>query len=257
MRPQHTAQKRLGFVTAEIMADAIAQNGVDFGFDPAGGLVCLAGFVFDERHRQQQAPRELCQLGAHLPCRDREIDEPRGNRVVRHFRMAGAETVGGLRQGEAAMLLDSPHAQRAVAVAAGKHHAGCKLALVGGKSGEEHIDGFTFPPPGLEPAQLQPAVADADHRIGGHDMHGVRQEFSAVLCHTQLQARVAADDPGQLAFPRGAEMGHHHQGNAGVGRQAAEKPFQRLDTASRRADADDREFWAHCVSVATADAARG
>jgi len=59
------------------------------------------------------------------------------------------------------------------------------------------------------------------------------------------QLCISADDLMQQAFPVGTEMRDDHQGDAGSGRQAMEKPFQGLDAAGGCTDTDDRK-----VSVA-------
>ena len=146
--PLHPAQEGLGLVAGEVVADLVAQDGVDLPprLVERRRRPRSAGRRLDHAVEQSQAAGELDQPGAHLLRRQGEVHEAGGDGAVRHVRVLRPVAVGDLRQGQAAALLDRLDAERAVAVAAREHHAGRQLALVGGEGAEEDVDRLALAP---------------------------------------------------------------------------------------------------------------
>ena len=76
--PLHPAHEGLGLVAAEIVADLVAQDGVDFrpGVGERFDLIRAVRRARGDPVEQIEAAGEFDQLGAHFVRRDGEVDEP-------------------------------------------------------------------------------------------------------------------------------------------------------------------------------------
>ncbi len=150
---------------------------------------------------------------------------------------------GFLGHDHAALALDRPHAQGAVAAGAGEHDADRPLALVLRQRAEEEVDrqALAARRRGLEQVQL--AVQEGHVAVGRNDVGAVRPHHHAVLDLEDLHAGVALDQIGEDALVVGREVLHQHEGHAGirVGRDGGEERLEGRQTAGRGADADDGE----------------
>jgi hypothetical protein len=79
------------------------------------------------------------ELGGHLGRRQLVVHQAGGDGAARHAVVFGGG--GVLGHDHAALALDGPHAQGAVAAGAGEHDADGPLALVLGQGAEEEVDG--------------------------------------------------------------------------------------------------------------------
>ena len=141
----------------------------------------------------------------------------------------------------AALALDRPHAQRAVAAGAREHDADGPLALVLGQGAEEEVDRQAQAARRGRFQQVQRAIQKGHVVVGRDDVGAVGLHRHPVLDLEDLHAGVAPDQVGQDALVVRGQVLHQDKGHAGigVGGHAGEEGLERRQPPGRRADADD------------------
>ncbi len=105
------------------------------------------------------------ELGGHLGRRQHEVHQTGGYGAARHAVVLGG--FGVLSHDHAALALDRPHAQRAVAAGAGEHDADGPLVLVLGQGAEEKVDGQSQAPGRSGSSRCSVPFRKAMSRLGG------------------------------------------------------------------------------------------
>jgi hypothetical protein len=168
-----------------------------------------------------------------------EIDDARVERALRHAGEPGGRRL--LHQGHAVLRLDRPQPFGAVGPGAAEHDADGAAAAVGGERAEEAIDGEVRPALALGAPALHDQLAlpqlELHARRGDVDVIGLERLAVTRLGHRE--GRGVAQHLGQVALARGIQVEDHHERQPGVRRHVAQELAQRLDTAGRRAEADD------------------
>ena len=179
------------------------------------------------------------ELGGHLGRRKLVIHQARGNGAAWHAVVFGG--CGVLGHDHAALALDGPHAQGAVAAGARKHDADGPLVLVLGKGAEEKIDRQALAAGGGRFQQLERAVQKGHVTAGRDDVGAVGLHHHSVLDLKDLHAGIAPDEVGEDALVVRGQMLHQDKGHAriDVGRHAGKKGFEGRQPTGRCADADN------------------
>jgi hypothetical protein len=177
------------------------------------------------------------ELGGHLGRGQFVVHKPRGDGAARH-----AVVFGGLRvlgHNHAALALDGPHPQGAVAAGAREHHADGPLALVMGQRPEKEVDGQALAAWGRRLQQLQRAVQERHVAARRDDIGAIGLHLHAVLDLKDLHTRVSPDQVGQNALVIRGQVLHQHKGHTRVSvcGHAGEEGLKGRQTPGRSADA--------------------
>ena len=181
------------------------------------------------------------ELGRHLGRRQHVVHQAGGDGAARHAVVLGG--FGVLRHDHAALALDRPHAQGAVAAGAGEHDADGPLVLVLGQGAEEEVDRQALAARRGRFQQLQRAVQKGHVAVGRDDVGAVGLDRHPVLDLEDLHAGVALDQVGEDALVVRGQVLHQDKGHAGigVGGHAGKEGLERRQPPGRSADADDGE----------------
>ena len=228
-----------GLVLGEVVAGLGAQQDEDLlqrifqlgGWDGGRAGVGLAEGVGRISH----------QLGGHLGGRQHEVHQARGQGTLRHAGELGG--LGGLGHHHAALALDGPDAQGAVAAGAREHDADGPLALVLGQGAEEEVDGQALAARRRRLQQLQGAVQEGHVPARRDDVGAVGLDHHPVLHLKDAHAGVAPDELRQEALVIRGQVLDQHKGHAGIrlGGHAREEGFKSPQATRRGADAHDGE----------------
>lgn len=155
--------------------------------------------------------------------------------------MPGPETVGRLREREAAALLDRLDAERAVVVPAGKHDACGQFVPVDGERAEEPVDGPALAVREVLRHEPQATVFEREQGVGAQHVDVIDLDGHAVLHDMHGQRGIAAHDVVQHAFAAARQMRDDDEGEARCVGHAAKEALQRFDAAGRSAHTGDRK----------------
>ncbi|SAL88929.1 hypothetical protein AWB74_08806 [Caballeronia arvi] len=214
------------------MAHLVTQDCVDCiaSFIKSGTLdlrVSSAGqFVEHESTRCKAS-----QLGAHLLCGYREVDQAAGNCALGHVGMMRTKSVGYLRECEPAALLDGLDAECPVRVAAGQHHAGGQFANVGRQCAEKEINGSALSSVRILRVDAQPTILDGYNRVGRQKINRVDFDNRVIGDDAHRHRGEARHDLRQHAFTIGAQMRDDHARQSGLLGHAAKEALQCLNPA--------------------------
>ena len=149
-------------------------------------------------------------------------------------------------QAQAAGACDGAQPQRSVASGARKDDADRVGPLIVGQGAHETVDGHALAAIGLWHAELQHAVENFHFPIGGYDIDMVGGNLHLVLGLNHWHGGAALQDFTQDAAVGWIEVLHQYQRHATVRRHGAQKLFEGLESACRRAQADDGELGRTC-----------
>jgi len=225
-------------VVGEVDAVLVAQQAQDRR-DAGVLLVALAAGIGDRAQAGPRLAEPRDRVGDGLG-REHLIDGAGRQRAERHAVEAGR--VGTLHEDHAAGAADLLDPPRAVAAAARQHDGDGALGDVVRQRAEEQIDRHGQPVPRVAIVQHQPPIADHHlfHRRQQVDRVGLHRHV--VLGQPHRHRRAPRQQLVHEALEIRRQMLQDDEGHAGVGRQVAEQPFERLEAARRCADADDVEF---------------
>ena len=198
-----------------------------FFWGSRGGDVRLA-------ERVRGVSDELCR---HLSGRQNKVHQAGGDGAVRHPVVFGG--FGLLRHDHAALALDRPHPQSAVAAGAGEHDADGALMLILGQGAEEEVDGQALAVRRGRLQQMQRAVQEGHVAVGRDDVGAVGSDRHPVLDLEDLHLGVAPDQVGEDALVRGGQVLDEDEGHVavGVGGHGGEEGFKGRQPSGRGADA--------------------
>ncbi len=238
----HTAQEGLFLVAAEIVADALAQSGVDFLQRPVAVLcaVPLVGIVGD-RIESVQAADILLQLRADLLGRQHQVDEPAGHGARWHAVVSRAAGAVSLRDGQAALLLDRLDAERSVGAGSRQDDAHRALVPLLGDRREEDVDRIALALPGFQVLQDQLGPLQRQHVLRRQHVDVACLHASAVRRVHDRHFRAPADDLGEQGLAVSAQMGDDDERSLELVRHRGKQLLQSLHAARRRTDADDEK----------------
>ncbi len=202
-----------------------------WGRDRMGRLSERVGGVSDE-------------LGGHLGGRQHVIHQAGGDGAAGHAVILGG--FGVLSHHHAALALDRPHPQGAVAARAREHDADGPLMLVQGQGAEEEVDRQTAEARCGRFQQLQRAVQKGHVPIGRDNVGAVGLHHHPVGDLEDLHAGIVLDQLGQDALVVRGQMLHQDKGHAGIGigGHAGEKGLERRQPSGRGADTDNGKSFA-------------
>ena len=234
--PLDAAVKGVALVKREVVAGLAAQQEEDF-FELAGrGRIRL-----DRRGAGEQrgVPQILQQARGQLLRRGHDVRQPGINGAAGHA--VELRRVGLLHQHHAGLLLDGLEAQRAVAAHAGKDHAHAALPLIFSERPQKEINGQPQAARRGRVQQMQHAVQDGQVLVRRDDIDAVRADGHAVLHLEDFHLRHALEQFGHDALVRGIEVLDDDERHAARRRHIFQKMFKGLQSAGRRAEADDGE----------------
>jgi hypothetical protein len=144
------ADHRVLLVFAEVVTEGAAQQTTNLRYHFGHILTrTIRPFPVLDAGQVGQIRHKSCR---HVLDRHDEVDQTGRGGATRHADL-GVLIELGLGQGQPAVLLDRPHALRAVASAAGKNNASRALTLILGKAREKCID-WAANTPALAPAAI-------------------------------------------------------------------------------------------------------
>ncbi|SAL88715.1 hypothetical protein AWB74_08697 [Caballeronia arvi] len=224
------------------MADLVTQDCVDCiaGFVKSGALDLRIGSA-DQLVEHESTRCKASQLGPHLLCRYREVDQAAGNCALGHVGMMRTKPVGHLRECEPAALLDGLDAQCPVRVAAGQHHAGGQFAHVGRQCAEKEINGSALSSVRVLRMDVQPTILHGHNRVGRQKINSVDFDNRVIGNDAHRHCGEARHDLRQHAFTVGAQVGDDYARQSGLLRHAAKKTLQCLNPACGGAQAHNRK----------------
>ena len=232
--PLDAPRDRAGLVVREVDRVLVAQQPQD-RVDAAIVVSALSA-----RERLPVAGRaERGDRGGDLFGRQHLIDDAGAHRAERHA--VELRRVRALAEHDAAGLADLLDAARAVAAAARQHHRDRALADVLRQRSEEQVDRQRQPVARIAVAQQQPPLPD-DHLLHRRQqVDRVRLDRHVVLGLADRHRRPPRQQLVHQALEVRRQVLQDDERHAGVGGQLREQPFERLEPAGRRADADDVE----------------
>jgi len=176
----------------------------------------------------------------HLADRQYQIDEPGGDGALGHAVELGVGRFLG--DGQPAMFLDHRHTDAAVGARAREDDADGLLAVGLGQGVEEVIDRRPMTALTLDVADPQMAVDGRQIAAGRDDVDVVRldEQVPGDLLHRH--ADEGLQQVREHARLLRHQVDHHHVSQTAVPRGAGEELLQRIKTAGRGADADDRRL---------------
>ena len=230
-------------VAAEIVRAAGVQEGRDLG-QVLLEVAALAVAILLLRNPDQMRGI-VDELPRHGLDRHDVIDQAGGRRAARHA-LQGRGIELGLRQRQAAVLLDGADADRAVAPDTREHDADGALATVLGQRGEEGIDRPAKLARRRRRGDLENAILDGERRIRRNDEDTVLFDCGAIRGRDDRNGALRPEQLDQEALVVRVEMLHQHEGHAGVGRRLRQKALEGGEPTCGGADADD-EGWVRSV----------
>lgn len=180
--------------------------------------------------------RDAGEFVCHVLRREHEIHAARGHGAARH-RIVFRRLI--LREGNAALGLDGFQSQRAVRRRAGQNHANGPLALVLRQRLKKDIDDPLRAAGLLARMKFQPSLLDGQVRIGRNDVHVVGLHPQIVRDLSHRHRRGPRQQLHERAVMLRIEMLHQHERQPRVGLHLFQQPRERLQSAGRRAHADD------------------
>ena len=181
------------------------------------------------------------------------FEEPRrqfldGRHDVRQSRVDGAarhavelRRARLLHQHHARVFLDGFQPQRAVRAHARKNHPHAALALILGQRAQEEINRQPQAAWRARLEQMQHAVEDGHVLVRRNDIHAVRPDLRAILHLDDLHRRAALEQLGHDALARRIEVLDDDEGQSARRRHLLQEGFECLQSARRRAEANDGE----------------
>ena len=180
------------------------------------------------------------QLGAERRQGQAEVDHACIERALGHPGKARRARV--LREGDPALRPDRRQPGRPVGGGAGEDHPDGLPAALGRQRSQEEVDGEVRPVLGLlEGGELQRALLDRHLDAGRDDVHPVRLDPHALLGLGDLHGGGLGERVAEQAGPRGLEVLHQDERQAGVRRHVGEELPEGVEAAGRGAHADDGE----------------
>ena len=137
-----------------------------------------------------------------------------------------------------------------------KHNPNRMLGLIRGERSEEHIDWRPLAVGRSSAPETEPPVANGQDRARRQNIDMLRLDPLAILGFDDRHPRGAAEDLGKHAVAVRRQMSDDHEGQAAICRNGFEKFLQRLDSARRGADTDDRESRRHKSTLRCLDRPR-
>ena len=180
--------------------------------------------------------RDAGQFVRNVLWREHEIDAACGHRAARHRIVFGRLI---LRERNAALGLDGLQSQRAVRRGAGQNHPDGPLALVLRQGFKKHIDGALGAAWLRARQKFQPALRNAQIRVGRNDIDMIGLDPQIVRHFAHRHRRRARQKLRERAVMLRIEMLHQHEAQTRIEREVFQQPRERLQSAGGRADADD------------------
>ena len=230
-------------VAAEIVRAAGVQEGRDLG-QVLLEVAALAVAILLLRNPDQMRGI-VDELPRHGLDRHDVIDQAGGRRAARHA-LQGRGIELGLRQRQAAVLLDGADADRAIAPDTREHDADGTLATVLGQRGEEGIDRPAMLARRRRRRDLENAILDGEGRIRRNDEDTILFDRGSIRSRDDRNGALRPEQLDQEAFVVRVKMLHQHEGHAGVGRRFRQKALEGGEPPCGGADADD-EGWVRSV----------